>query len=95
VPQGPSLASAASKEMIAAAIKEGELSWLDAIIVLRLQKRLRGAFKKEYGLPDSFKFKHERLATVPYRHRGYVRSEGKQGYHRHLWPQRFRPFLQI
>jgi len=57
--------SAASKEMIAAAIKEGELSWLDAIIVPESAKAIEAAFKKEYGLPESFKFKHERLATGP------------------------------
>jgi iron(III) transport system substrate-binding protein len=62
---GASSVSAASKEMIAAAIKEGELSWLDAIIVPESAKVFAEAFKKEYGLPDTFKIKHERLATGP------------------------------
>jgi iron(III) transport system substrate-binding protein len=61
----PSSAFAASKEMIAAAIKEGELSWLDAIVVPGSAKVIAEAFKKEYGLPDSFKVNHERLGTGP------------------------------
>jgi iron(III) transport system substrate-binding protein len=62
---GPTAAFAASKEMIAAAIKEGELNWLDAIIVPESAKAIESAFKKEYGLPDTFKIRHERLATGP------------------------------
>jgi iron(III) transport system substrate-binding protein len=61
----PSTAFAASKEMIAAAIKEGELSWLDAIVVPASVKLIGDAFKKEYGLPDNFKINHERLGTGP------------------------------
>jgi iron(III) transport system substrate-binding protein len=62
---GPTFTFAASKEMIAAAIKEGELSWLDAIVVPPSAKALGEAFKKEYGLPDTFKLNHERLGTGP------------------------------
>jgi spermidine/putrescine-binding protein len=62
---GPTAAFAASKEMIAAAIKEGEVSWLDAIVVPSSAKAIAEAFKKEYGLPDSFKVNHERLASGP------------------------------
>jgi iron(III) transport system substrate-binding protein len=61
----PSPVLAASKEMIAAAVKEGELSWLDAIVVPSSAKVIAEAFKKEYGLPDSFKVNHERLGTGP------------------------------
>ncbi len=61
----PSMAIAASKEMIAAAAKEGELSWLDAIVVPSSAKVIAEAFKKEYGLPDTFKVNHERLGTGP------------------------------
>lgn len=61
----PSPAFAASKEMIAAAIKEGELSWLDAIVVPSSAKVMADAFRKEYGLPETFKVKHERLGTGP------------------------------
>ena len=61
----PPTAGAASKEMIAAAIKEGELSWLDAIVVPPSAKVIAEAFKKEYGLPDTFKVNHERLGTGP------------------------------
>jgi len=56
-------ALAASKELIAAASKEGELTWLDAIMVPESVKVFEKAFKKEYGLPDSFKINHQRLAT--------------------------------
>jgi len=62
---GPTAAFAASKEMIAAAIKEGEVSWLDAIVVPSSAKAIAEAFKKEYGLPDTFNVKHERLASGP------------------------------
>jgi iron(III) transport system substrate-binding protein len=61
----PTLTFSASKEMIAAAIKEGELSWLDAIVVPPSAKAIGDAFKKEYGLPDTFKVNHERLGTGP------------------------------
>jgi len=64
-PNGASTGLAASKEMIAAAIKEGEVSWLDAIVVPPTAKALEEAFKKEYGLPATFKVKHERLGTGP------------------------------
>src|SRR5512139_4090430 len=64
-PNGAATGLAASKEMIAAAIKEGEVSWLDAIVVPPTAKAFEEAFKKEYGLPDSFKVKHERLGTGP------------------------------
>lgn len=62
---GPSAAVAASKEMIAAAVKEGGLNWLDAIVVPSSAKVIADAFRKEYGLPDTFKINHERLATGP------------------------------
>ncbi len=65
VPWTASTGFAASKEMIAAAIKEGELSWLDAIVVPASAKVIAEAFKKEYGLPETFKVKHERLGTGP------------------------------
>ncbi len=61
----PGLSSAASKETIAAAIKEGELNWLDGMCLPESAKVLIEAFKKEYGLPDAFKVKHERLGTGP------------------------------
>ena len=61
----PALSSAASKEIIAAAIKEGELTWLDGMCLPESAKVLIEAFKKEYGLPDTFKVKHERLGTGP------------------------------
>ena len=64
-PLTPFPAFGASKEMIAAAAKEGELSWLDAIVVPSSAKAVGEAFKKEYGLPDTFKVKHERLGTGP------------------------------
>ncbi len=64
-PSGPTAAFAASKEMIAAAIKEGEVSWLDAMCVPASAKVFGEAFKKEYGLPDSFKVNHQTLGTGP------------------------------
>jgi iron(III) transport system substrate-binding protein len=62
---GPMAAFAASKEMIAAAIKEGEVSWLDAMCVPSSAKVFGEAFKKEYGLPDTFKVNHQTLGTGP------------------------------
>jgi iron(III) transport system substrate-binding protein len=62
---GPTPALTATKEMITAAIKEGELSWLDAMFVPESAKVFAEAFKKEYGLPDTFKVSHERLGTGP------------------------------
>ena len=56
---------AASKEMIAAAIKEGQLTWIDSIVVPESAKAMEAAFKKEFGLPDGFKINHERLASGP------------------------------
>ncbi len=62
---GASFSFGASKEVIAAAAKEGELSWLDAMFVPASATVFIEAFKKEYGLPDTFKVKHERLGTGP------------------------------
>ncbi len=62
---GPTAAFAASKEMIASAIKEGEVTWLDAMCVPASAKVFGEAFKKEYGLPDTFKVNHQTLGTGP------------------------------
>ncbi len=62
---GTAPAFAVSREVIAAAVKEGALNWLDAIVVPSSAKAITEAFKKEYGLPNTFKVNHERLATGP------------------------------
>lgn len=61
-----SLAFTAEQEkMIAQAKDEGELNWIDTIVVPPSAMKIGEAFKKHYGLPDSFKINHQRMGTGP------------------------------
>ena len=57
--------TAEQEKMIAAAKQEGELSWIDTIVVPPSAKVIGEAFIKHYGLPESFKFQHQRMGTGP------------------------------
>lgn len=57
--------SAEQKSMIEAAKKEGELTWIDSIVVPPNAKAMEKAFKEYYGLPESFKINHQRKGTGP------------------------------
>jgi iron(III) transport system substrate-binding protein len=60
--------SAAEKErvtaLIEAAKKEGSISYVDAVIQPETNDALTAAFKKRYGLPDSFKVNYTLMSTL-------------------------------
>ncbi len=62
--------------LIQAARKEGELSWIDAVVVPDSAVKLGEAFKQRYGLPD-LKVSHQRLQTAQVTAR--VQEEVKAG----------------
>ena len=53
------------QKIIEAAKKEGEVSWIDTIVVPPSADAIASEFKKYYGLPDSFKLNFQRLGTGP------------------------------
>jgi len=57
--------TAEQEKMIAEAKIEGELNWIDTIVVPPSAKVIGEEFKKHYGLPDSFKINHQRMGTGP------------------------------
>ncbi len=56
-------ADAELAKLIEAAKKEGEVHYIDALIQPKTQVSLDRAFRKKYGLPDSFKFTHTLRGT--------------------------------
>ena len=52
------------RALIAAAIKEGELSYWDTIIQPASHNALLEVFRKQYGLPASFKVSHSLSVTT-------------------------------
>ncbi len=56
-------ADAELAKLIEAAKKEGEVHYIDALNQPKTQARLERAFRKKYGLPDSFKFTHTLRGT--------------------------------
>jgi iron(III) transport system substrate-binding protein len=56
-------ASANLDQLIEGAKKEGQLNWIDATIQQFNDPRFHDAFKKRYGLPDSFQINHAFKAT--------------------------------
>ena len=57
--------TAEQQQMIEAAKKEGELNWIDSIVVPPSAKVIGEIFIQHYGLPDSFKINHQRKGTGP------------------------------
>jgi len=56
-------ADAALAKLIEAAKKEGEVHYIDANVEPKTQAGLDWAFRKKYGLPESFKFTHTLQGT--------------------------------
>src|SRR3989338_8079332 len=50
-------------KLVEAAKKEGEVHYIDALNQPKTHERLDRAFRKKYGLPDSFKFTHTLRGT--------------------------------
>ena len=62
-PVASSAADAELARLIEAAKKEGEVHYIDALVQPKTQGLLDRAFRKKYGLPDSFKFTHTLQGT--------------------------------
>jgi iron(III) transport system substrate-binding protein len=60
---GVTPAWAADARLIAAAKQEGEVHYIDALVQPKTQALLDRAFRKKYGLPDSFKLTHTLRGT--------------------------------
>ncbi len=56
-------ADAELARLIEAAKREGEVHYIDAVVHPKTQAQLDRAFRKKYGLPDSFKFNHTLQGT--------------------------------
>ena len=54
---------AADAKLIEAAKQEGEVHYIDALIQPKTHALLERAFRKKYGLPDSFKVTHTLRGT--------------------------------
>jgi iron(III) transport system substrate-binding protein len=50
-------------QLIEGAKREGQLNWIDATVQQFNDDRFHGAFRKKYGLPDSFQMNHSFKAT--------------------------------
>ena len=69
--------SPAADDKVPAAIKEGTLNWVDAVVDAGSAQKMIAAFKKRYNLPDSFQVKHQQLGTGPLASR--IQEEVKAG----------------
>jgi iron(III) transport system substrate-binding protein len=63
VKAAPDAAKDALRKTIAAAAKEGDISYWDAVIQPSTNNALAAGFRKYYGLPDSFKVSYSLSAT--------------------------------
>ena len=70
-------ATPAASSLVEAAIKEGSLNWIDAVVDAGSAQKMIAAFKQRYSLPDSFEVKHQQLGTGPLASR--VQEEVKAG----------------
>ena len=59
----PAANAANLDQLVEGARKEGQLNWIDVTIQQFNDPRFHGAFKKRYGLPDSFQINHTFKAT--------------------------------
>src|SRR5262245_57298347 len=62
-PAQPAAKSAGLDQIIEAAKREGELHWIDVSVQQFNDDRFHGAFKRMFGLPDSFRLRHTLTAT--------------------------------
>ena len=63
VKAAPAASQDALRKTIAAAAKEGDISYWDAVIQPATNNALAAAFRKHYGLPDGFKVSYSLSAT--------------------------------
>ncbi len=61
----PASSTPAANPLVQAAIKEGTLNWIDAVVDAGSAQKMIAAFKLANGLPDSFQVKQEQLGTGP------------------------------
>lgn len=64
-------------DKVQAAIKEGSLNWIDAVVDAGSAQKMIAAFKHHYNLPDSFQVQEQQLGTGPLASR--VQEEVKAG----------------